>query len=405
MTTAKHAWKIGASMQRDLRLDFFRGLSLWMIFLDHIPSHAVSDVASWITVRNYGFSDAAEIFVVISGYTASLVYGRKMSEQGFVVGSARILHRVWQIYVAHLFLFVFYVAEVGYAASGFDAPNFENYANVFIFFQHPDTAIVQALLLRFKPVDLDVLPVYILLLTVFPPVLWLLRRAPQLVLAGSAILYGCVWLFGWNLSAYPDGLWYFNPFAWQFIFVLGAWCAAGGGERLRGVADSRLACVIAAVYLVVAFFIAMTWHSHFFAAMEPSWLARWFVTHSIDKTNLHPLRLVHFLALALIALRFVPRESTIWQAPIFRQAILCGQHSLEIFCAGVFLSFASHVILFEWVPGDAAQIVVSASGITLMIALAGLMTWYQAMEMPSRESAAKRIGAGSSRMVAGSAAR
>jgi hypothetical protein len=300
-----------------------------------------------------------------------------MSERGFLVGTAGILRRTWQIYVAHLFLFVFYVAEVGYAASKFDNPNFENYTNVSIFFHHPETALVQALLLRFKPVDLDVLPVYILLLGAFSPILWLLRRAPQLVLTGSASLYACVWLFGWNLPAYPNGLWYFNPFAWQFLFVLGAWCAAGGAGRLGGVADSRMVAVGAAIYLMVAFFIAMSWHSRFFAAVEPSWLAQWIINHPIDKTDLHPLRLVHFLALALIVLRLVPREWAAWQTPVFRQAILCGQHSLEIFCTGVFLSFAAHVILFEWSPSVVAQIAVSASGIMLMIVLASLMTWYQ----------------------------
>jgi hypothetical protein len=84
---------------RDLRLDFFRGLSLWFIFLNHIPSNTVS----WLTNRNYGFSDAAEIFVFISGYTAAFVYGRVMLESGFVVASARILKRVWQLYVAFVF--------------------------------------------------------------------------------------------------------------------------------------------------------------------------------------------------------------------------------------------------------------------------------------------------------------
>jgi hypothetical protein len=190
-----------ASAERDLRLDFFRGLALWLIFLDHIPSNAVS----WITIRNFGFSDATEIFIFISGYTACLVYGRKMQEQGFIKAGARILRRSWQIYVAHMFLFVIYMAEVTYVSSAFDAPKFANEANVLVFFQHPDTAIVQALLLRFKPVNLDVLPMYIILLAVFPPVLWLLRRAPGFALAGSAALYAGVWLFGWNLSAYPKG--------------------------------------------------------------------------------------------------------------------------------------------------------------------------------------------------------
>src|SRR6202167_5053596 len=83
--------------ERDLRLDLFRGLALWLIFLDHIPSN----IMSWMTIRNYGFSDATEIFVFISGYTAAFVYGRAM-RNGFVVAAARILKRAWQIYVAHI---------------------------------------------------------------------------------------------------------------------------------------------------------------------------------------------------------------------------------------------------------------------------------------------------------------
>src|SRR5882672_11542696 len=100
------------STGRDLRLDLFRGLALWLIFLDHIPSNVVS----WITIRNYGFSDATEIFVFISGYTAAFVYGREMRDRGVVVASARILKRAWQVYVAHIFLFVIYMAEISYVS-------------------------------------------------------------------------------------------------------------------------------------------------------------------------------------------------------------------------------------------------------------------------------------------------
>src|SRR3954454_15232656 len=101
------------STGRDLRLDLFRGLALWLIFLDHIPSNVVS----WITIRNYGFSDATEIFIFISGYTAAFVYGGAMTERGFVISGARILRRAWQIYVAHVFLFAIYLAEIAYVAT------------------------------------------------------------------------------------------------------------------------------------------------------------------------------------------------------------------------------------------------------------------------------------------------
>src|SRR6202162_1721315 len=97
---------------RDLRLDLFRGLALWLIFLDHIPSNIVS----WVTIRTYGFSDATEIFVFISGYTAAFVYGRAMREYGAVVAGARILQRAWQVYVAHIFLFAIYMAEISYVS-------------------------------------------------------------------------------------------------------------------------------------------------------------------------------------------------------------------------------------------------------------------------------------------------
>jgi hypothetical protein len=102
-----------ATTERDLRLDLFRGLALWLIFLDHIPENVVS----WFTIRNYGFSDATEIFIFISGYTAAFVYGKAMRDRGFILSSARILRRAWQIYVAHIFLFTIFMAEIAYVAA------------------------------------------------------------------------------------------------------------------------------------------------------------------------------------------------------------------------------------------------------------------------------------------------
>ena len=171
--------------ERDLRLDLFRGIALWLIFLDHIPSNAVS----WITIRNYGFTDATEIFVFISGYTAAFVYGRAMRQHGFVIASARVLKRAWQIYVAHVFLFAIYLAEIAYVAHSFDNPLYTEEMGVLDFLKNPDVTILQALLLKFKPVNMDVLPLYIVLLAWFPPMLWLLLRAPSIALIASAVLY------------------------------------------------------------------------------------------------------------------------------------------------------------------------------------------------------------------------
>ena len=149
---------------RDLRLDLFRGLALWLIFLDHIPSNIVN----WITIRNYGFSDAAEIFVFISGYTAAFVYGRAMQERGFIVASARILKRVWQVYVAHVFIFVIFMAEIAYLTRSLDNPLYSEEMRAFDFLQQPGVALVQALMLKFQPNFMDVLPLYIVLLLALP---------------------------------------------------------------------------------------------------------------------------------------------------------------------------------------------------------------------------------------------
>src|SRR6266851_5265541 len=111
---------------RDLRLDLFRGLALLLMFLDHIPSNVIS----WVTVRNYGFSDATEIFIFISGYANAYVYGAVIRRRGL------ILNRAWQIYLAQIFLFVVYIAEIAYLAGS--SSYYTEEANLRIFLQQPD---------------------------------------------------------------------------------------------------------------------------------------------------------------------------------------------------------------------------------------------------------------------------
>jgi hypothetical protein len=360
-----------AATQRDLRLDLFRGIALWLIFLDHIPSNVVS----WITIRNYGFSDATEIFIFISGYTAAFVYGKVMLDRGFVISSARILRRAWQIYVAHIFLFAIYMAEISYVARSFDNPLFAEEMNILDFLKQPDVTIIQALLLKFKPVNMDVLPMYIVVMVMFPPILWLLLRRPTIALAVSAGVYAVAWKFNVNLPAYPEGDWFFNPFAWQLLFVFGAWCALGGAERLTVLLSSRVTLAIASVYLAVAFYVALSWQLSFLHPLVPPALEG--VIYPIDKTNLDVLRFAHFLAVATVVIWFIPRDWPPLKSRALYPAILCGQHSLEIFCLGVFLSFAGHFALVEISGAIWMQIVISIVGVATMIAAAALIAWYK----------------------------
>src|SRR4051812_20132833 len=221
--------------KRDLRLDLFRGLANWAMFLGHISS----PVLAWFSFRNYGFSDGADLFVFISGYTSALVYTRKMREGGFVFGATRLLRRAWQIYVAHVLLFVFYLASVHFLARQFDAPDFIDRFNVAPLLDAPVETLTQGLLLKYKPFNLDVLPLYVVLMGLFPPVLWLMLRHRNWGMLGSILLYFIARQFGWNLSSYPAGVWYFNPYAWQLLFMLGAWLALGGANTLHFLVRSR----------------------------------------------------------------------------------------------------------------------------------------------------------------------
>ncbi len=359
---------------RDLRLDFFRGLALWLIFLDHIPHNIVN----WITIRNFGFSDATEAFVFISGYTAAFVYGRAMQQRGFVVASARVLRRVWQIYVAHMFLFVIYMAEIAYVSVRFDNPLYSEEMGIFDFLKQPDVTLLQALMLKFKPANMDVLPLYIVLLAALPPMIWLLLRRPALALAASVALYSAALYFDLNLPSFPSGHWVFNPFAWQLLFIFGAWCALAGTKQFDRFLHSRFAVGLAIAYLIFAFAIATTWHVPRYGYLVPRVLADWM--YPIDKTNLDVLRFAHFLALATLAVRFVPAHAAWLKSAAAYPAVLCGQHSLEIFCLGVFLSFAGHFVLSELNSSILTQFAVSLLGIAIMVATAAVLSWYKRVE-------------------------
>jgi hypothetical protein len=370
-----------ASGQRELRLDLFRGLALWLIYIDHVSP----DLLTWFTIRNYGLSDAAEIFIFISGFTAALVYGRLTFETGFVIGTARLLRRIWQIYTAHLLLFLVLMAEISYVVAVSEKPAFYiDEMQVADFFDEPGPVMIQALLLRFRPLNMDVLPLYIVLMAFLPVVFLLTRLHRDLPLAVSIVLYILMIRFDLHLSTYGDGFWSFNPYGWQLLFVFGAWCALGGGRRLSAILDSPLVFWLAVAYLGAAFFLTLTWYFPQLAGLIPAWLARWI--YPIDKTDFDVLRFAHFLSLAVVVLRFVPGDWAGLRSRWARPLILCGQYSLQMFALGVALSFAGYALLTELNAGVALHVVVGAAGILTMYGVARTFTLYKST-MTGRERA------------------
>jgi hypothetical protein len=216
-----------------------------------------------------------------------------------------------------------------------------------------------------------VLPVFVLLHLLFAPLLWLLLRAPNATLGASLALYVLVHAFGWSVPAWPNGHWAFNPLAWQLLVVLGAWWMINEDERARPWVTSRTTLMLAVLYLLFSLVIALSWRIKPLEALIPQALANLF--YPMDKSNLDPLRLLHFLAVAVLAAWLVPRNWRGLTTPVMRGAICCGQNSLPIYCLGVLLTFASHVVLLDISDGPAMQIVLSLGGVAAMIATATLL--------------------------------
>ncbi|BBK44049.1 membrane protein [Allostella vacuolata] len=370
--------KAADTRDRDLRLDFFRGLALWFIFLNHMQYN----VLTWATNRNYGFSDATEIFVFISGYSAAIAYGAAMERQGFVLAAARILRRVWQIYVAHLMLFLAFTAEIAFLALRFDNQMFVEEMNVLTFLDEPHVTLIQALLLKFRPVNMDVLPLYIVLLAAFPAVLWAVMRKPLAVMLASLVLYVAARRYGWNLPNYPgDAGWFFNPFTWQVLFVMGAVATRMPALLAWLGRQERWLAPLAVVYLAFALWVALSWNVTALDGTVPPWLAR--LLYPIDKTLLDPLRALHFLALAYLTARWVGPQAAFLSSRLARPLVICGQHSLAVFCVGTFLSFTGEFVLLELDGSLATQIAVGCAGFVLMTLLAAVLGWYKAADKAS----------------------
>jgi hypothetical protein len=359
--------------KRDLRLDAFRGLALWFTFIDHVPNN----VLSWLTMRNYGFSDAGEVFVFISGYTCMTAYGGALRKQGWATTAVRAVRRAWEIYAALLLLLIAYFALVWLFGGGI---RYLDETNTRPFFQSPGATLAHAAILQYVPVNSDILPTFVLLHLAFPVLLVLLTWRASVALTASLLLYLLVQLFDWHVPTWPKGELYFNPLAWQVLFVFGAWYAYEGARHLRAFIRSRATLVIALLYLVFSFALALSWQIKALEAFVPDVLSK--LIYPIDKGHFAPLRFLHFLALAILVVRLMPADWGRLTQPSITAAIRCGENALAIYCLSVLLSFFGLVILTEFSDAIAMQVAVSLVGIAVMIAAATLMTRSSQLDRP-----------------------
>lgn len=360
---------------RDLRLDLFRGLALLFIFIDHIPDN----VLSYVTLHSVAFSDAAEVFVFISGYAAAMVYGKALQRQGCMAAAGRIYRRVWQLYAAHILTFVVLAAGVCYATLSLHDQNFTEDFGIDNFVDEPQVAIIKLLLLQYQPQFLDILPMYMIFLGVLPLLLLLLRSWLPLPLVISGVLYLLTLRFGWQPHSYPeDEAWFFNPLAWQFLFVIGATAGYAPYSRQTLPLNSAWLGKLSVALVVAIGIISVSWTIHSAYEAFPALLMRELSPLVEDKADLAPLRLISFLALAIATTHIVRRDSRLLRGPIAQWIIRCGQHSLQIFCLGILLSVVGYILLTSVRADIPMQLAIDLGGILLMVAVAALLTWSKA---------------------------
>ncbi|NMX61199.1 OpgC domain-containing protein [Pseudomonas sp. WS 5079] len=356
---------------RDPRIDFFRGLALIFIFWDHVPHNPLGQ----ITLRNFGFSDAAEVFVFLAGYASVLAYSKVLQREGYPMACLKILRRAWVLYVVHIFLLAMLMGIVFFANSKVETRDLVQEMGLTHFITNPQQALTDELLLRFKPNLMDPLPLYIVLLLGLPLVLPVLVRKPLAVVVVSMVVYLLAPRLGWNLAAIADGVWYFNPVTWQFLFVLGGAAAIRAGmpraPQTRPLHRQPL-FLGATAYTLLAGVITLSWRwPEIHDAVMPAVLSE--LLYPISKTDLSPVRLLHFLALAYVTAKLLPGRG--WtQNWLAQQSCRMGRYSLEVFCLGVLLAPLADMLNAQVDDAWPMQIFSALLGLVLM---AGLAAWLE----------------------------
>jgi len=364
---------------RNPLIDLYRGLALIFIFWDHVPNNPWGN----LTLRNFGFSDAAEVFVFLAGYAAVTAYSKVARQRGFLSAGLATLHRAWVLYVVHIFLLAVLMGIIFVANDHVATRDMIQEMNLSYFVGNPQAALVDELLLRFKPNLMDPLPLYIVLLAALALILPLLMRAPRYAIAGSLLLWALTQWYGWNIPAHDDGRWYFNPLGWQVLFMIGGALAL---RRDRPVTDparplrQQNLFMLLAVFLVISATITLSWR---WPAMHDLLIPEWFSQnlYPINKTNLAPIRLAHFLALAYCTAKLVPRGAWLDRWPA-RQVTLIGRHSLEVFCLGVVLAPLADMANALADDRLSAQLGTGLLGVALMLGLAQWLALNKRLRRP-----------------------
>lgn len=363
------------SLGRDERIDFFRGVALLMIFVNHIPGNPWS----LATFRSWGFADSAEIFVLLAGISAALAYGRFFDRGAYGAGIVAVGSRIWTIYLTHLMLFLVLAAICVVAQERFNETSYMEAIGFDGFLQAPAGFIVDVLRLTYQPGYLDILPLYIVLLALLPVLFGLAGRHWALPLVASLVLYAVVHVVPFNLpNSRTAREWFFNPFAWQVLFVLGFTLgrhlqAPRAGMRTLSPLAGRLITTAAMLVVFGTMLVSAPWRLlpglENVVVVDPASFA------TVTKTDLHALRLLDLVAKLWLVARFVRADASWLRSWAARRVSATGRHSLEVFALSIVLSVMGGIIatLHGFAPVVVA--LVNASGLAVLLLFGALLEW------------------------------
>jgi len=365
------------SHKRDYRIDVFRGLALVIIFIDHIPFTRFSH----ITLRNFGFTSAADIFVLLAGVAFALVHAPRLDRGAYGSVAGRVAKRMLTIYAAHILVMVtgfllllfahrdvpldLYIAAPKSSWAGLTLPS----------------SVASGLSLIYQPPYFDILPLYVVLLLLAVPLLLLARVHWALAMAVSFAVWAWAEIFGVNFPSTRSAEgWYFDPLTWQVVFTAGL-CI--GLASLRGASLNRSLWLAAlcVVFLMIALAVALPCRRYgtesgycldYIARIDP--LA--------DRQSLW--RILNTLAWTYLIARFIPRDAGWLSNPLTNAAACLGRHSLPVFCVGTTLSLSARVFLADRELDLFTQAVLILFGIVVMVVTAYLLDRPKAPKWPRR---------------------
>lgn len=365
--------KIPSSGQRDTRIDVLRALALLTIFIDHVPGTMLDK----LTYKNFGFSDAAEAFVLMSGISVALAYDGKFTAGNRLRQLLKLWRRAGVLYVAHIVATMAAIAIFCLGAILGKRPALLAEINLEPLMKHTPETLIGIVTLGHQIGYNNILPVYAALLLMAPLTLLCARRRPLPTLAAS----GALWLAAgiWQIAPrnYPEeGLWFLNPLSWQFLFNIGLVGAMhvkrGGAIPVKGWAVG-----VAAAYVA----LALVW------LHTPLWgKVTWFdlppVVGGFDKTFLSLSRLLHILAVSYLVVALCS-VSDVLRRGLDHPLVIVGRRSLPVFIAGTLLAMAAQVMRLLHAGGVEYDISLLAFGIAAQFALAYYLEWLSRLGKPA----------------------